>query len=193
MESNQLHRRPRRNCGITRKNPVMTDFKETQKIDRRLLLFLGVVSAAAVIGPLVMVFREAASKPAGNDNALTDLLLIMVGVTIFTIGIFALIYNQRLEIDINKYRLRFRMPPLVKWKEYSPDQLDSFRVEKARWFQQMRKSRMHYNPFTKKWSYMMSRKYFAELKLKNGSTLVLSTNKPDEIRNALEAFMEKGK
>jgi len=191
LEGNQLYRRPRRNCCITRKNSLMTDFKEIQKIDRRLLLFLGVASAAAVIGPLVMVVTE--SSRSGTNENLTDLLLVMVSVTIFTIGIFALIYSQRLEIDINKYRLRFRMPPLVNWKEYSPDQLDSFRVEKAKWFQQMRKSRIHYNPFTKKWSYMLSRKYFAELKLKNGTTIVLSTNKPDEIRNALEAFMEKGK
>lgn len=167
------------------------DFREIQKIDRRLLAFLGVVSTFAVVGPLVMVYTE--TSRSGSSENLTDLLLVMVGATIFTIGIFALIYSQRLEIDINRYRVRFRMPPLVKWKEFSPDQLDSFRVKKAKWFQQMQNSRIHYNPFTKKWSYMMSGKYFVELKLKNGTTLVLSTNRPEEIRSALTTFMEKGK
>jgi hypothetical protein len=40
---------------------------------------------------------------------------------------------------------------------------------------------------------MMARKYFVELKLTNGKTILLSTNMPDEILNALEGFKLKGK
>jgi hypothetical protein len=89
--------------------------------------------------------------------------------------------------------LRFRMPPFVKWKEINANDIEGYRVEKAKWFQKMRKSRMHYNPFTKKASYMMARKYFVELKLNSGKTILLSTCKPREIETSLEGLMKKEK
>jgi Zn-dependent protease with chaperone function len=172
----------------------MTEFRETQRIDRGLLVFLALTSIAAIVGPLVLTYQEALKATGGDGNDITvKYLLIASGAFVFTVLVFSLVASQRLEIDINKYRFRFRMPPFVKWKEIAPEEIESFRVEKAKWFQKMRKSRMHYNPFTKKASYMMARKYFVELKLTNGKTILLSTKMPDEMLNALEGFKLKGK
>lgn len=173
----------------------MTDFKEIQRIDRALLVFVAVVSILAVAGPFVMVYNEmAATTPATDrDAVLSDYLLLFSGMLLFTAVVVALIASQRLEIEVNRYRLRFRMPPFVKWREIKPEEIESYRVEKAKWFQKLRKSRLHYNPFTKKWSYMLTRKYFIEMKLKNGKALLLSTTRPDDLKAAMEALMEKEK
>ncbi len=172
----------------------MVDFKETQRIDRGLLIFLALMSTGGIVGPLILTYQES-MKVAGNegDDILVKYLLIASGVTIFTVLIFTLIASQRLEIDINRFRLRFRMPPFVKWKEITPDEIECFSVDKARWFQKMRKSRMHYNPFTKKWSYMLTRKYLVELKLKSGKAILLSTCRPNELQVALDALTKKEK
>ena len=147
----------------------MTEFRETQRIDKGLLVFLALMSIGAIVGPLVLTYQEAVKATGGDGNDTTvEYLLIASGAFVFTALVFSLVASQRLEID-------------------------SFRVEKAKWFQKMRKSRMHYNPFTKKASYMMTRKYFVELKLINGKTILLSTNMPDEMLNALTDFKLNGK
>lgn len=158
-----------------------------------MLAFLGATSLLAVVGPLVLTYNQAANNAAVQNKAeaMSDHLLLILGIFLFTVAIFALVYSQRLEIDINKYRLRFRMPPFVKWREIAPAEIESFKVAKSTWVQQLRKSRVHYNPFTKQWSYMLSRKYFLEIKLTNGKTVLLSTRQPNEIEAAMNDLTRK--
>lgn len=167
----------------------MADFSETQRIDRGLLIFVSVLTLLAILGPFVMVYQELTGN--NQNEKLSDYLLVMSGVVIFTVGILALIASQRLQIEINRFRLRFKMVPFVNWREITPDEVESFRVARSQWFQKLRKSRVHYNPFTKKWSYMLTRKFFVELKLKSGKTIVLSTTRPEEIATAMEKFLAR--
>lgn len=158
-----------------------------------MLAFLGATSLLAVVGPLVLTYNEVVNNASVQNKAeaMSDYLLLILGIFLFTGVVFAFVYSQRLEIDINKYRLRFRMPPFVKWRGINPADISSFRVAKAKWFQVLRKSRVHYNPFTRQWSYMLSRKYFLEIKLTNGKTLLLSTRQPSEIEAAMNDLTRK--
>lgn len=157
-------------------------FKEEQyfkhsKIGKIALAFVGVIFSIILIGLMV-------SKPESNKKLILAIAVCFASAIPFVL-IFLLV---KLKVRIDDRDIRYKYAPFVinektiKWTEVA-----EFRVREYSPLKEFGGWGYRRNIFTKKTCLNISGKIGLELKLKNGRTLMIGTQK----RSELESFISK--
>ena len=160
-------------------------FSEEQKFTDSPFIYVFVFSAIALLGGLVY-----AALDANNISEWEEFILAMVLSTVLLFGIGWLLFTIRLESHVENGRITYRMPPLINQvKVIAKEEISHAEI-------------IRYNPITRYGGYGIrhSLKHGKalnirgnqglQIQLKNGKKLLLGTQKPELLKQAVAKMME---
>lgn len=167
-------------------------FREEQKFSQRWLWMLLIpVTLISTLPFIYCIFLQVvAGKHCGNHSgSISDLVVVLFGVTILMSGIIWLVAKMKLIVEISEECIRYRYPPIIrKWKLVGKSEIESFKVRK-------------YNPITEYggWGIKGSRRNKAlnatgniglQLYLTDGRKILFGTQKKQAIESAIKKMMQ---
>ena len=159
-------------------------FKETQRLNQVWVwLILGLVNLALI---WMLITQLVLGQPVGDNPAPDGFLILVVAVGIFMSGV---VISMRLETEINEQGIHYRFFPLIRtFKSISFDELQEPSVRK-------------YRPIVEYggWGFRiglrgtgkalnMSGNQGLQLVFKDGKRLLIGTQEPEALREALASF-----
>ncbi len=164
-------------------------YKETQRFTQWWLWALSLISTA----PVVVIFLRGiyiqliVGQPWG-DNPMSGTGLVFMTLFIIAIcgGLIALLISSELTIEIHNRTIYFRFPPFIgRMRRIGMDEIDAWEVKRYNPFREYGGYGWR-SGFGKKTAYNVKGRVGLELKLKNGKTLMLGTQRPEEIKSVME-------
>ena len=169
-------------------------YKEKQKFSQWWLLGLILVSTLASVGTLAvgMIQQLILGKPWG-DQPMSDTGLILVSVMTIAImgGVLWLIFSMELQIEVHDRAIYYAfLPFIIHLRRIGIEEIESWEVSMYNPIRDfggygMRKS------FGRKTAFNIRGNKGLMLKLKSGKTLLLGTQKPNELRTAIQNEFDK--
>lgn len=169
----------------------MAHFRESQKFNQVWLwVVLLSLSGGVIAGIGYSLYQQL---HLGYQLGLSDNLLILTSVLVLLLvaAVNWLILSGKLEVEINSKEIRYRFFPFVwNWKTINEKEIEKYEVKK-------------YNPIMEYggWGYRWKPRHGKALSVKgnegllltlrNGKTLLLGTQKPDEANQAMKKLLNK--
>lgn len=171
-------------------------FSEEQRHDQWWLWLILIVTTLAVVIPFIfgIYSQEVLNKPFGNEPMSTSGLIITGFFSTVVMGtVLILIAKTRLKTKINYDGIWFCYPPLsARWKKVSPDEIEKYEIKNLRVNREFGgygiKKRRRYGT-----AYIVSGNSGLQLYLKNGTKLLIGTQKKQALAFAMEKMMEWNK
>jgi len=163
-------------------------FKEEQRFTQWWRWLLLLFATAVSVGPLWygLYFQLTTGEPWGNNPTSDDkLIVIAIVMTLFMGAVVIMFRLQKLELVVSEREVSFRYPPAIrKWKRITPGEIDSWEV-------------VTYHPIGSYggWGikrrnkndkcYTVSGKLGLRLKLVNGKTILIGTQRKEALIHAM--------
>lgn len=155
-----------------------TLFSETQR-KQPLIAYLVMVP---LVGLMIwaIVQQIILGKPFG-ENPSSNLGLIAIGSLVFLLA--ALLFSIRLELQVSKDSIRFRLSPITRAKTVQTEQIALAEVIEYKPLQ-------HFGGWGLRWgkygaAYTVSGKYGLRIETKKGKKLFIGTAKPEKLKEAI--------
>lgn len=164
-------------------------FEEVQKLNRILtwvvcattFLLLGGISLSGIYIQIIK------GSPFGN-NPMSDegLILFAIISTAFSIGLFFLFNNLTLETKIDKFGIHYRFFPFIrKWRIIYKEDITEWEVKRTTVLR-------HGMSLTHRGqAFKMNGDRFLSLVYRNGKKILLGTQKPEEMNEALSNLFNR--
>lgn len=150
-------------------------FSEKQRFNQ---WWIWLIIIATSIFPFVGIYKQIINNEPFGDNPMSNNTLILT--TVISLSLIALFLLMRLETLITKEGISFKFFPFVK-RNYSFNEIESYKV-------------IDYG-FVGGWGIRFTMKYGTVyntrgtkglfIKLKNGKTMVVGTQKPEELNKVI--------
>lgn len=168
----------------------MAHFRENQKFNQVWLwVVLLSLSGGVIAGIAYSLYQQLY---LGYQLGVSDNLLILTSVLalLLAAAVNWLILSGKLEVEINSKEIRYRFFPFVwNWKVIKEKEIEKYEVKK-------------YNPIMEYggWGYRWKPRHGKALSVKgneallltlrNGKTLLLGTQRPDEVKHVMKKLMK---
>ncbi|MFC2187995.1 DUF6141 family protein [Peijinzhouia sedimentorum] len=166
-------------------------FEENQRFNQPWIWILMIGITVLTLGGLIYA---SIINLTGNENVNTEtdvqaLIYALVFTFIINVAIYWLLLSIRLYTRVENDGIHYRFPPIInKWKQISKKELKSHKVRK-------------YSPLKEYggWGYRISKHGKAlnvrgnmglDMELNDGKKLLLGTQKPEELKLALQKLYE---
>lgn len=170
-------------------------FSEIQKFRQTWLYLLIGFSNLVVIIPLGYGFfiQIIKGEPWGqtpmSDNGLLALILISIGAMM---AVNYLVFASRLEVEIKDNTIYYKYFPLVwNWKSLYKDYIDQYEIRSISPLSELGGYGYRRRFFKKKTGFVMSGNKAMVLKLTDGKTLIIGTQRPEELKTAMNSIMKE--
>jgi hypothetical protein len=169
-------------------------FSEEQRHDQWWLWLTLIVSMLAAIVPFLygIYSQEVLDKPFGDEPVSTTGLIISCFCTTAIMGtVLFLFARSRLKTKINYEGIWYCYPPLsAKWKKVSPEEIERYEIKTFKAIREFGgygiKKRRKFGT-----AIIVSGNTGLQLYLKNGTKLLIGTQKRQALVHAVEKMMER--
>jgi len=163
-------------------------FKENQKFTQIWLWAVLLVSTVPAVGVFTYGFlRQLVLDIPWGDNPMSDSGLALATVFTWVIcgGVLGMFFGSELQLEIKDQAIYYRFPLFSpRLKRIGMDQLESWEVRKFGFFEYGGYG-VRYMP-RKKTGFIVKGKIGLEMKLKNGKTIMIGTQKHIETKAAMQ-------
>jgi hypothetical protein len=170
-------------------------FKENQKFTQIWLWVLLLISTVPTLGVLTYGFiRQLILNIPWGDTPMSDSGLAIATVFVWAIcgGVLWLFAASELQLEIKDQAIYYRFPLFSpRLKRIGLDTLESWKVRKYGFFEYGGYGVRHAPK--KRTGFIVNGKIGLELKLKNGKTVMIGTQKPEEVKAAMQNEWDKFK
>lgn len=171
-------------------------FSETQRFESIGIKILVILSSAGALVPLLVAcYRQLILGELPETEGLSNLtlLLLVLGIIIMIVLVYLLIFGTQLEIRITSESINYRYRPFVYyWKTVTPDSLESATLRKYRaWIEYGGRGYKIRHLGRKGRALTIAGDQGLQLLFKNGSKLLIGTQRPEELRVALRRFLKE--
>jgi hypothetical protein len=167
-------------------------FEESQRFNQPWIwILLSAVSVSVLFGLAIGTYEELRISDNLAESSMTNagLILTLIFTTFILAGVWTLILSTRLETKVDPKGIYYRFNPFISaWKFIPKEELEYYEVKKY-------KPILHYGG----WGYRIGIKGRAlnvrgnmglDIKMKDGKKLLLGTQKPTELKMAIERLRE---
>ncbi|MEM9327460.1 MAG: hypothetical protein AAGA85_17470 [Bacteroidota bacterium] len=170
-------------------------FKETQRPNQTLVIWLLVFVGVTTLGPLIygVTVQIGGGEPWGDRPMSDEDLLIVIGFTTLAMILMSyILIATRIEIVVTKEALTYRFPPFIqKSNRIERTEIESWEVRKFRRIQDFGGWGLHFGWGKKLRSFSIWGDFGVKLKYGSGKSLLIGTQRPEALRQAMTKMMEK--
>ncbi len=162
-------------------------YHEVQYMRKTVFIFIIIGFTLLAFGGMLVVFLVEGKDRDPNEMIISSAIIVVVMFLLYW-----LLFTLYLDVRIEENRLVYKMPPLINGeKSISRTEIDKFEIVNSYPIRRyggwgIRYSLKHGKALT------ISGNKGLKLYLKNGKTLLLGTQDPEGIGNAMENMMDKG-
>ncbi len=170
-------------------------FSEQQKFNQIWLYAIIIISTLVAIIPLGHgFFTQIINGEPWGQNPMSDIgLLTLVIVTLIAlIAINYVVFTARLEVEIKDNSIYYKYFPMVwNWKTLFKDYIQSYEIRKISPISDLGGYGYRKRFFKKTTGLVVSGDRALVLTLTDGKTLIIGTQKPNELGNAMKLLMNE--
>ncbi|MCD4745456.1 MAG: DUF6141 family protein [Bacteroidales bacterium] len=161
-------------------------FNEVQKFRQKWLwVILLIIFGIWAYGFIQQIILKI---PFGNNPA-SDITYVLIGI--IPVGFLILFIRLRLITEINKDGIYFKLSPLqFKFKKITPDEIKDYEIRKYNAIKEYGGWGIRYGFKKRGMAYNVSGNTGMQLELKNGKKILIGTQKPDELKKAIDKLKD---
>ncbi len=170
-------------------------FKETQRVNQTLAVWLLLLINGSTLGPLIfgIVQQVGQGEPWGDDPMSNPELMVFTAFMIVVLGILNFIFiASRLEIVVTKDSISYRLFPLVrKWKQIPRSQIQSWEVRKFHRIKDFGGYGIHFGFMKRPKSLSVWGNFGIKLIFGRKDAILVGTQRPEALKLAMTKMMEE--